>query len=150
MHGYQVMTELAVRSGGAWRPSAGSIYPTLQQLEDGGLVRAEEHEGRREYQLTDAGREAASRTTAGAPPWEVAGADESPDLRRVGAQVMSAAMQVMRDGDPALHAQAYALLADCRRGLYRLLAEDDKRPEDDTRSENDKRPDQDDKRPDDG
>ena len=59
------------------------------------------------------------------PPWEIAGPDGSPDLRGVGVQVMSAAMQVMRDGDPRMRAEAYTLLADCRRSLYRLLAEDD-------------------------
>jgi DNA-binding PadR family transcriptional regulator len=125
MHGYQMITELTERSAGAWRPSAGSVYPTLQQLEDEGLVRVEEQDDRRVYQLTDAGRELTSRSERVSPPWEIAGPDGSPDLRRVGVQVMSAAMQVMRDGDPRMRADAYALLADCRRSLYRLLAEDD-------------------------
>jgi DNA-binding PadR family transcriptional regulator len=125
MHGYQMITELTERSGGAWRPSAGSVYPTLQQLEDEGLVRVEERDDRRVYQLTEAGREVASRTKRGTPPWEIAGPDGSPDLRGVGAQVMSATMQVMRDGDPRMRAEAYTLLAECRRSLYRLLAEDD-------------------------
>jgi DNA-binding PadR family transcriptional regulator len=55
MHGYQVIRVLEERSGGHWRPSAGSIYPTLQQLEDEGLVRSEEVDGRRTYRLTDEG-----------------------------------------------------------------------------------------------
>src|SRR6188472_4443264 len=59
MHGYQIITELGERSGGEWRPSAGSVYPTLQQLEDEGLVRSEASDGRRVMALTDAGREAA-------------------------------------------------------------------------------------------
>src|SRR5437762_625640 len=58
MHGYQVIQELEAQSGGRWRPSAGSVYPTLQQLEDEGLVRSEEVDGRRTYSLTDAGRAA--------------------------------------------------------------------------------------------
>src|SRR5262249_36540539 len=59
MHGYEMITELEERTGGRWRPSAGSIYPTLQLLEDEGLVSAEEVEGRRVYSLTEAGQKAA-------------------------------------------------------------------------------------------
>ena len=55
-HGYQLMKEMQERSGGAYRASAGSVYPTLQQLEDEGLVRAEMQNGRRVYQLTEEGR----------------------------------------------------------------------------------------------
>ena len=55
MHGYQVMQELGERTGGRWRPSAGSIYPTLQQLEDEGLVTAEDRDGRQTFALTDSG-----------------------------------------------------------------------------------------------
>ena len=76
MHGYQIIQELAERTGGVWRPSPGSVYPTLQQLEDEELVRETASEsGKRVYELTDAGREQA----AGAPaPWTaVAGENES-------------------------------------------------------------------------
>jgi DNA-binding PadR family transcriptional regulator len=125
MHGYQMITELTERSGGAWRPSAGSIYPTLQLLEDEGLVRAEERDGRRVYQLTDEGRAEVARAASAVPPWEHAAADGTPDLRRVGVQVMSATMQIASDGDARMKTEAYSLLADCRRALYRLLAEDD-------------------------
>jgi hypothetical protein len=127
MHGYQVITELAERSGGEWRPSAGSVYPTLQQLEDEGLVRAQERDGRRVFELTEAGRNAATTAHRSVPPWEIAASDGAPDLRHVGVQVMSAAMQVMRDGSPQLRAEAYTLLSDCRRSLYRLLADDESR-----------------------
>ena len=125
MHGYQVITELSERSGGDWRPSAGSVYPTLQQLTDEGLVRDEERDGRRVYELTDTGRAEAERTRSEVPPWQAADKDGSPDLRRVAVQVMSATMQVVRDGDPQMQSRAYELLADCRRSLYRLLADDD-------------------------
>ncbi len=63
MHGYQIITELSERSGGDWRPSAGSVYPTLQQLTDEGLVRDEERDGRRVYELTDS-RARRGRTVA--------------------------------------------------------------------------------------
>src|SRR6266576_5108647 len=70
MHGYEMITELDERTGGRWRPSAGSIYPTLQLLEDEGLVAAEEVEGRKVYSLTDTGKEAAPDRTEGGRPWE--------------------------------------------------------------------------------
>jgi len=125
MHGYQIITELSERSGGDWRPSAGSVYPTLQQLTDEGLVRDQERDGRRVYELTESGRAEAERTKTAVPPWQAADKDGTPDLRRVAAQVMSATMQVARDGDPAMQARAYELLAECRRSIYRLLADDD-------------------------
>ncbi len=128
MHGYQVITELADRSGGDWRPSAGSVYPTLQQLTDEGLVRDEEREGRRVYELTESGRAEAERTRSEVPPWQATDRNDAPDLRRVAVQVMSATMQVSRDGDASMQARAYELLAECRRSLYRLLADDDTEP----------------------
>src|SRR5271165_7078960 len=72
-NGYEVMRRLEERSGGLWRPSPGSVYPTLQMLEDEGLVRAEQREGSRVFELTDAGREASEQAAgdqrAGGPPW---------------------------------------------------------------------------------
>jgi len=125
MHGYQIITERSERSGGDRRPSAGSVYPTLQQLTDEGLVRDEERDGRRVYELTDTGRVEAAKSAGATPPWQSDDKDGSPDLRRVAVQVMSATMQVAQDGDPAMQARAHELLADCRRSLYRLLADDD-------------------------
>src|SRR5262249_58969705 len=70
-NGYQIIQELTERSRGVWRPSPGSIYPALQQLEDEGLIQAEEQEGRRRYHLTDAGRGyVAARADEHAAPWE--------------------------------------------------------------------------------
>src|SRR5690349_3208445 len=68
-NGYQIMQELEERSGGAWRPSPGSVYPALAQLEDEGLVRVEEVDGRKTYALTDAGRAYVQERKLGAP-WE--------------------------------------------------------------------------------
>jgi len=55
-HGYELMKMLEERSGGVYRASAGTIYPTLQQLEDEGLVAAEQLEGKRVYRITEQGR----------------------------------------------------------------------------------------------
>jgi DNA-binding PadR family transcriptional regulator len=127
MHGYQVIQELASRSGGIWRPSPGSIYPTLQQLQDEGLVRSNEVEGRRVFELTDAGREEiAKRDEQAAPPWEMRD-DAGPlmDLRDEGFGVAAAVMQVAQTGSESQVSRAREILAEARKALYRLLAEDD-------------------------
>jgi DNA-binding PadR family transcriptional regulator len=132
MHGYQVISELEARTGGRWRPSAGSIYPTLQQLEDEGLVRSEELEGRRVFSLTEAGRtEATQRGDAAGAPWQTPQADDDPafELRRLSFGVGAAAMQVAEVGSPRSLEQAREILTDTRRRLYRLLADDDTQDE---------------------
>lgn len=129
MHGYQIITELGARSGGVWQPSPGSIYPTLQQLEDEGLVSVAEQDGRRTFSLTDTGRDELERATQGRrAPWEDLAdeVDESPGrLRERGIEVIAAVMQVAAAGSEAQNARAEKILADTRRALYRLLAEDD-------------------------
>lgn len=127
-NGYQLMQEIENRSGGLWRPSPGSIYPVLQQLEDEGLVRPEGQEGRRVYTLTDDGR---AYVTAHAgelgTPWQSFAesvADNAIDCRSAVHQVVLAAVQVMRAGDERHAAEALEVLADTRRRLYRILAED--------------------------
>jgi DNA-binding PadR family transcriptional regulator len=127
MHGYQIIQVLTERTGGMWRPSPGSIYPTLQQLEDEGLVRAGDSEGRRVFYLTDAGRADAPRRAEGgaAPPWEMW--DEgSPlaDLREVGIGVAAAVVQVAQAGSEDQIARAREILLETRKRLYGLLAED--------------------------
>lgn len=122
MHGYQVIGELETRTQGRWRPSAGSVYPTLQLLEEEGLLASEEIDGRRTYSLTDAGRQAAE-------PFrdllEADAAAATPDLRRVAMSVTAAARQVDRIGSAKDAEAAREILVDARRRLYRLLAEDD-------------------------
>ena len=127
MHGYQIMRELSERSGGVWRPSPGSIYPTLQQLEDEELVRPETGEGgRRVFALTDAGREASRRRRRPRPlgRGRRRGRLTALELRDLVGQVMSAARQVLHAGEATQIAQAKDVLRDTRRKLYRILAED--------------------------
>ena len=122
MHGYQIMQELETRTGGRWRPSAGSVYPTLQQLEDEQLVSVEEIDGRRTFQLTETGR----TTAASLPkdrPWGP-GRERGGDLRGLTRELSVAAMQVARVGTPATVEAAATILSDARRSLYRLLADD--------------------------
>jgi DNA-binding PadR family transcriptional regulator len=131
MHGYQIIGELAERSGGAWRPSPGSVYPVLQLLADEGLVRAEETEGRRVFHLTDAGRAHVEERAEQPKPWETAAAaadDGVAALRSLAFGVGAAVMQVAQAGDEAQVAAARALLAETRRTLYRILAGDEPEP----------------------
>ena len=127
MHGYQIMNELADRTAGVWRPSPGSVYPTLQQLEDEGLVREIASDGgRHTFELTDEGRETAQGLASPAP-WEAV-ADESEaaalEVRDLVMQVMAAARQVVHAGDAAQIAQAEDVLRETRQRLYRILADD--------------------------
>jgi DNA-binding PadR family transcriptional regulator len=128
MHGYQIIRELGQRSGGAWQPSPGSVYPTLQQLQDEGLVRSTETDGgKRVFELTDEGRVESEKLSATAP-WEEA-ADEATDdlveLNDAAFQLIAAARQVAHAGDPGQIQVANDILRDARRRVYRLLAEDE-------------------------
>ena len=127
-NGYQLIQEIAGRTSGVWRPSAGSVYPALQQLEDEGLIAPQGEGRRRMFELTEAGRayveEHADELNAS---WDAAAgmtdeaALEFHDLIR---QVMMAVMEVRRAGSADQLAQARAVLAQARRSLYLILAED--------------------------
>jgi DNA-binding PadR family transcriptional regulator len=127
MHGYEVIQELEAQSEGRWRPSAGSVYPTLQLLSDEGLVTSAEVDGRRTYTLTDTGQAAATDAANAAPRgrWEQKLDVDEPDLRRSIAELASAAIQVYRVGTPATQREAARILGDARKQVYRLLAEDE-------------------------
>ena len=128
MHGYQIIQVISERSGGNWTPSPGSVYPTLQQLEDEGLIEpAASESGRRVFALTDAGKEAQTADAAPAP-WEEA-VDEADndlvELRDLVHQVLAATRQVAQAGTQAQIKGAQDVLRTARKGIYRLLAEDE-------------------------
>ena len=127
-NGYQIMQEIEDRSGGVWRPSPGSIYPALQQLEDEDLIRMVETDGRKLYELTDAGRKYVDeRDEELAAPWEEMSGGMSDELMEAGAEMRNLAvafMQVMSAGSDAQVEEARRTLADARRRLYGILAED--------------------------
>ena len=130
MNGYQIIQQIAERSGGAWKPSPGSVYPTVQQLEDEGLVEAHDGEGRRLLRLSEEGRqyveEHPDELAATWRPFDEAGEEEgSGDLKPVIGQVMGAVWQVVVSGTSQQKAEAAEILADTRRRLYGLLAEGD-------------------------
>jgi len=140
MHGYELITELEQRTGGRWKPSPGSVYPTLSALEDEGLITAVETDGKKRYELTEAGRtwlqeRADERPGFGGPE----GSDGPPwagrrfggfgdfgsmgELRRLGGEVFGQLRQVGRFGSTDQQAQAKEILARTRDELYAVMAQ---------------------------
>jgi DNA-binding PadR family transcriptional regulator len=134
-NGYQIMQELEERSEGMWRPSPGSVYPALQQLEDEGLIRSDEAEGRRLYHLTEAGRAyVAERSDDQPAPWESFTDSVSDQHAKTAGLMRDVAMafgQVLHAGSEAQVAEAGKVLAETRRSLYRILAEGEPDAEED-------------------
>ncbi|WP_239140173.1 PadR family transcriptional regulator [Actinoplanes campanulatus] len=125
MHGYEMIQELDSRTGGIWRPSPGSVYPTLQLLEDEGLIEVTAEGGRKSYRLTEDGRPEAE-TAAQNPPWAQIGADtmsQVQDFRDAAVGIMGALKQVGFSGTPEQRQKALEVLNDTRRKLYAILAE---------------------------
>jgi DNA-binding PadR family transcriptional regulator len=125
MHGYEMIQELDSRTNGIWRPSPGSIYPTLQLLEDEGLITAEAEGGRKSYRLTDSGRPEAE-TAAQTPPWGEIGDDtlnQVQDFRDAAFGIMGALRQVGFNGTPEQREKALEVLNEAKRKLYAILAD---------------------------
>jgi DNA-binding PadR family transcriptional regulator len=135
MHGYEVIQWLEDQSGGRWRPSAGSVYPTLQQLADEGLVTSEEVDGRRTYTLTEAGHAAADESAPRAWGRSERGrgsdGERQPDVRQLAMQLAAATIQVHKMGSPHAKAEAVKVLTAARKQMYRLLSEDEPEAGDD-------------------
>ena len=127
MHGYQIIQSIETSTRGAWKPSPGSIYPTLQLLSDEGLVSSEQVGERKVYSLTEAGREAAAEFASGPEPWEPRRswrAEHSAALPKAGAKLAQAVAQVAHGGTPEQSERAVAVIDEARRKLYAILAED--------------------------
>jgi DNA-binding PadR family transcriptional regulator len=128
-NGYQIMQEVQERSEDVWRPSPGSVYPALQQLEDEGLIRSQEDEGRKVFAITDAGSKLVAERPADSPaPWEEMSGDVSPQIHELGKlmrEVAFAFTQVMRTGSDSQIGAARKVLAGTRGDLYRILADGD-------------------------
>jgi DNA-binding PadR family transcriptional regulator len=125
MHGYQVISDLEARTRGRWRPSAGSVYPTLQLLEDEGLVTSAEVEGRRTYSLTDAGKASAEEHPISREGWLEADEGGSTSLPELAGRLIAAAAELDRVGTDAARDSARAALVDARKRIYRILADDE-------------------------
>src|SRR5712691_2175346 len=127
-NGYQIMSEIEERSGGAWRPSPGAVYPALQQLADEGLIEAEESGGRRTFRLTDAGRRHVEENPQMArAAWEsMADGEpgETPGLLVAAARLGGSIVQMAHAGTPGQIRAAEQLLEQTRSRLYQILASD--------------------------
>jgi len=139
--GYQIMSEIEERSGGAWRPSPGAVYPALSQLADEGLIVGEESGGRRTFSLTQAGRDYVEQNPKMARgAWESQAQQEAwelPGLFAEAARLGAGIVQIAHAGTPGQVQDAERLLEETRRRLYRILAEDDDDSDDDDESQGD-------------
>ena len=126
-HGYEIITELADRSEGRWRPSPGSIYPVLKRLSKEGLVQPSQEEGRRTFSLTPAGKTLVEQQREEwGEPWARDADDESDETTRLwaeGKQLGAAVWQVSQLEDPEQITAAVAVLAEARKKIYRMLAD---------------------------
>jgi|SRR6476619_3910199 DNA-binding PadR family transcriptional regulator len=124
-HGYEIIQRFEEKTAGAWRPSAGSIYPTLQLLEDEGLVRSYERDGKKVYELTDEGHAAAAqRLEEGGSPWASSQINRKyKDFGDAMRQLALASAQAAKSGNPEVMTQVVDILVDARRRIYTLLAE---------------------------
>jgi DNA-binding PadR family transcriptional regulator len=125
-NGYQMIQDIEERSRGVWRPSPGSVYPALQQLEDEGLVTGDESGGSRRYRLTEQGRAQAARHADEAPWEEVARTvpDDHHELRLLWAQLDETFSHLVRTGSERQLAEARKLIKQTRRSVFQILAED--------------------------
>jgi DNA-binding PadR family transcriptional regulator len=133
MHGYEMIKEVEERSEGAWTPSAGSIYPMVQLLEDEGLIRGEESDGKRRFTLTDAGRTEQEAKAEEVTPWDAV-REGAPTghlaLRNSVGKLIAAVKQVGQAGDEEQRKQVTELLDETRRKVYAILAEEPQDPDD--------------------
>lgn len=133
INGYQVIQEIAELSNGEWRPSPGSVYPTIQQLQDEGLVESDDERGRRTIRLTDQGVAwAEGNTDELASVWapfartEPVASDQpsgQADIKSEIGQVVSAVWQLATQGSEQQRRAALDVLVDTRRRLYGILAD---------------------------
>ncbi len=127
-NGYQIMSEIEERSGGAWRPSPGAVYPALSQLADEGLIEAEESGGKRTFRLTDEGRQhVQDHPEAARAAWEsmTQQPGEMPGLFVQAARLGGAIVQMAKEGTPQQVHEAETLLEQARRTIYQILADED-------------------------
>lgn len=125
MHGYEMIQEIGERSDGLWRPSPGSVYPTLQLLVDEGLIVAADTEGtKRLFSLTEEGQTAADAIAT--PPWEQIVDDADPNeanLRSAFGQLAAALFQANHAATPEQQKRIVDIVNNARREVYGILGE---------------------------
>ena len=126
MHGYEMIQEIAARSNGLWKPSPGSVYPTLQLLEDEGLITASETDGSKKlFELTADGRAAAEKVETA--PWDEINENADPaalNLRSATGQLFGAVAQSAHAASEEQQQRIIEILNNARREIYQILGED--------------------------
>ena len=126
-NGYELMNELETRRGGFRRPSPGSVYPTLQMLEEGGYLTSEEVEGKRVYTITESGKQFLSDRKPQSDSRNNTFVESKPseliELRRTLTELNDAVTQVARSSNVDLANRVCDLLVQVKRNIYKLLAE---------------------------
>jgi DNA-binding PadR family transcriptional regulator len=127
MHGYEMIQEIAERTSGVWKPSPGSVYPTLQLLVDEGLIVGTETDGSKKlFELTEPGREAAEKIVT--PPWDEIAEDIEPghlNLRAAIGQLFGAVAQSAHTASPEQQQRIVDIVNNARREIYQILGESD-------------------------
>jgi DNA-binding PadR family transcriptional regulator len=127
MHGYEIIQEVAERSQDLWKPSPGSVYPTLQLLVDEGLIVGTETEGSKKlFALTDTGKESAEKVVT--PPWDAIADDVDPahlNLRTAVGQLFGAVAQSAHAASTEQQQRILEIVNNARREIYSVLSEDD-------------------------
>jgi DNA-binding PadR family transcriptional regulator len=126
MHGYQVIQRLSERHEGRYRPSPGSVYPTLQMLEEGGFLSGELSDGKRVYTITESGRSLLEER--GTPSEDEDESSEGADRRKLRKSTFSfviAMRQGLHHADPVTRERVRAVIDRARREIYAILAEDE-------------------------
>jgi DNA-binding PadR family transcriptional regulator len=125
MHGYEMIQEIAERSQDLWKPSPGSVYPTLQLLVDEDLIAGTESDGNKKlFELTEAGRAVAEKIET--PPWEeiTEGADPGhANLRSAVGQLMGAVAQSAHAASAEQQQRIVDIVNNARREIYGILGE---------------------------
>lgn len=127
MHGYEMIKEIEERTEGAWTPSAGSIYPTLQLLEDEGLISGQEIESKRRFSLTETGAAEQAEMAGETTPWDAVRADAAPDQIQLADSMKKlhhAIRQAFTAADQGQQKRVRELLDETRRKIYAILAEE--------------------------
>jgi DNA-binding PadR family transcriptional regulator len=127
MHGYDIMRTLEEMHKGKYRPSPGSVYPTLQMLEDGGFVTSEQVDGKRVYTITEAGKKLLAERDSEARGFED-DEDESRgewgETRDAAWRFIAAARQGIMHENPRIREQVRKVVDEARKAIYKILADE--------------------------
>ncbi len=125
MHGYEMIQEIAERSSGTWKPSPGSVYPTLQLLVDEGLITHAEADGKKKlFELTEEGRGVAEKVET--LPWDEIAEGVDPaeqNLRTAVGQLFGAVAQSAHAAGPEQQQRIIDIVNNARREIYQILGE---------------------------